>query len=65
MPILRTFHPFQAQPSSTSEENRKRSMAKSTGKPRRRAQVRLQEEPSASSPVEADIAILLFPLNVS
>lgn len=66
--VLRVFNPFQAQPSSTSEQNRKQSAARmNANKPKRkpRAADRLCEEASSSNPVvDREVSIMLFPLNV-
>jgi len=65
-PILRSFQPFQSQPSSTSEENRKRSIVRmNSTKPKRRQATQLQNEVSVSNPIiNTDLAILLFPVSV-
>lgn len=64
-PILRQFRPQENRPSATSEENRKRSIARTAGKSKKRTQVaRTVEEPLSSRPVNKDVSILLFPLHV-
>lgn len=68
-PILRAFNAFQAPPSLTSEQNRKKSMARmnATSKSKRKppAAVRLREEPSSPSPVvDREFSVMFFPLNV-
>ncbi|KAF9785059.1 hypothetical protein BJ322DRAFT_1020665 [Thelephora terrestris] len=65
-PILRQFRPRENQASSTSEENRKRSIARNSNKTKRKTQVaRAYEEPSASNPVDRNVSVLFFPLNIS
>jgi hypothetical protein len=67
MPILRPFQPFQSQSSSTSEENRRRSMARmSSNRSKRKVQqaVKPCNEPPVPIPMNMDLAVLLFPINV-
>jgi hypothetical protein len=64
-PILQQFRLRENQASSTSEENRKRSIARNSNKTKRKTQVaRAYEEPSASNPVDRNVSVLFFPLNV-
>lgn len=64
-PILRPFRPFQGQSTSTSEDNRKKSIArKNSNKPRRKTQVATAREEPTSHPLDREVAVLLFPLNV-
>lgn len=64
-PILRGFRPYQAQPSSTSEENRKKSITrKNANKPRKKSQaLRPHDELPAFDSIDT-LSVLLFPLNV-
>jgi hypothetical protein len=64
--IFRPFRPYQGHPASTSEDNRKKSMTRRNGtKPRRKPQAaRPNDEPLASDPIDPEISVLLFPLNV-
>ena len=68
MPILRSFEPFQSRPSSTSEDNRRRSMARmNSSKAKRKPQqtiVKLHNEVPAPQPIDTDLAVLLLPINV-
>lgn len=68
MPILRSFEPFQSQPSSTSEDNRRRSMARmNSGKAKRKPQqtvMKVHHEVPIPQPIDTDLAVLLLPINV-
>ena len=63
-PVLRMFRPHQGLPSSTSEDNRKTSMARSS-KSRKRTQVaRPCEELLLPDAVDKNVSIMLVPHNV-
>lgn len=67
IPIFRPFQPLRSQLSSTSEENRKKSIARmNTTEPKckgQRAPRSRNEVPVLPTPV-TNVAILLFPINV-
>ena len=65
-PILRSFHPYQAQPSSSSEDNRKKSIGRmNLNKPRRKARtIKTHDQLSPSDSINRELSVLLFPLNV-
>jgi hypothetical protein len=64
MPILREFRPYQGHPSSTSEQNRQISMTRKTNKKKKNQGAKARDEPLALEPVDTDVSIMLFPLNV-
>lgn len=66
VPMFRTtFQPFQSHSSSTSEENRQRSIARVNSKPKQRARtIKPKREIQTPEPVNVDLAVLLFPVNV-
>ena len=66
VPILQAFRPYQSHPGSSSEQNRRGSMMrKGTGKAKKRAKVANNHGESPDlGPVDEQIAVVLFPLNV-
>jgi hypothetical protein len=64
MPILREFTLYQGHSSSTSEQNRQVSMTRKTNKKKKNQAVKARDEPLVLEPVDTDVSIMLFPLNV-
>ena len=67
MPILQSFHPFQGQSSSTSEENQRRSIVRiNSNRPKQKTQQAAKpcSKPSIPNPINTDLTVLLFPVNI-
>src|SRR6202789_4203117 len=59
--ILRAFQPLRGHPSSTSEENRQKSITRTAT---RKTNKKKTKALLASEPVDMEVSILLLPLNV-